>query len=71
MKKEIEKSAKTFRPIELAEDNIERWKDLLDYYMLKRLKLVNYSSTCSDSEWLEMFEGQTAKDVYIDFCTTD
>ena len=57
--------------IELSISNIERWKSVLDSYMKARAKLLNYSSTCDDGEWLETFEGQTAIDVYLDYITSD
>lgn len=57
--------------IELSKTNIERWKYVLNSYMKFRLKLDKYADTCSDEMWLEMFEGQTAIDVYIDYITTD
>ena len=57
--------------IELTKENVTRWKSVLDSYMKARTKLENYSSTCSNEQWLELFEGQTVIYVYLDYCQQD
>ena len=59
------------KSIELNRDNIAEWKRQLNNVMRIRAKIDGYAETCDDEQWIDLFEGNTPTDVFVDYCTTE